>query len=544
MKEIETRTNTLMLNYFNKKGSDSVPVLHDEPGRKKYVEWGVKDSMPYRLLELYNNSGFHRAIIDSRVNMIVGNGLVAEGVISQRTEDFLKRTNSDENLDMIYKKLAFDYEIFGIAYIEVIYSADRLSIVEINHIDATKIRWGHKNMNKLTHFYYSDNWRKVNKNPPVLIPKFNPTIKQEHPRQILPIIRYTPAVDYYTLPSYYSVIKWISVDYEISNFHEKNIQNGFAPTMYFGFPHGIPTEEEREMTDRKLQAKYGGTDNAGGIITAYYEPGSDNKVDVQVLDITDAGDQYEWLANKTQQEILIGHKVTNENLVGISTPGKLGSSSELLQSHELYYNNVIKHEQDDIINQINKLMAYNGMNDVEVMNDKPLSQEFSETILKEILTTEELREIIGYEPLEVVEEKEAIEENTELSACNCKDHKFEASTEHIFGQVDNKELESGDEIEVNGKKYTLSQTVIDGTTGINADANDKDLYTWTLGPGGLSKENCPICKSYAGQIRQLRRWKKVAIPATSATKFGGEYPHGPYGTFCEEHCSCKLIKIN
>ena len=111
--------------------------------------------------------------------------------------------------------------------------------------------------------------------------------------------------------------------------------------------------------------------------------------------------QYEWLKSATQQEILVGHKVTNENLVGISTPGKLGSSSELLQSYELYYNTVIKPENYTLLKSLNKIMSYNGMNDIIVSKDTPISTTLSESVLSTILTRDELRDIMGYQPLDI-----------------------------------------------------------------------------------------------------------------------------------------------
>lgn len=361
----------IMLSHISTNSSNSVPLLNTTYGRKRWVEYGVHDKMPSRLLELYNQSGFHHSIIDSRVNLMLGDGIIQDPdvEVSQRTEEFIDNPNPDENLESLYNKLSYDFEIFSIAYIEVIYSNDRTEIAEINHIDASKIRWGKKVAGKLTHVYYSENFNKTTSEK-ILIPTLNPNIKVDHPRQILPIVRYTPSVDYYSLPSYYAGIKWIEIDYQISNFHEHNIKNGFVPTIYFGFPMGTPTEDERDIIEKQLKKKYGGTENSGGIITAYYDSGADNKVDVQVLDITDADKQYEWLLKATQQQILISHKVTNENIVGIATAGKLGSSDEMFEAYQLYYNTVIKHESANLINGLNKIFTLNGMNNIQIKRDE------------------------------------------------------------------------------------------------------------------------------------------------------------------------------
>lgn len=389
------------MNFLDSTSSNSVPELLTDEGRKQWVEWGKSDKMPIRLFELYNQSGFHRAIIDSRVDMMTGDGIeqdTTEDESSARTELFIDNPNPYEDMTSIYTKLSYDYELYGIAYIEVIYSTDRTQIAQMNHLDASKVRWGKKIQNHLNVVYHSQNWTKLNKYKPEPIPVFNPALKDEFPRQIIPIVRYTPSIDYYTLPSYYSVIKWISIDFEISNFHENNIQNGLMPTIFIGFPMGDPTPEEMEHVERRLKEKFGGTKKAGGFVTAFYEPGSDNEVKIEVLSTTDMDKQYQWLMEATKQQILIGHGVTNENLVGISTPGKLGSSTELLQSYELYYNTKIKPEVTSIVNALNKVMSYNGMNDVMIVKDTPISNTLSESVLQSILTVDELRDTIGYLP--------------------------------------------------------------------------------------------------------------------------------------------------
>lgn len=545
-----TNANTkYMFSRIGNSNSNSVPLLNQEISlRKSWIEYGVGDKMPTRLLELYNQSGFHHAIIDSKVNMIAGDGIEQDiesnDEYSERTQSFITNPNPYESLDTLNKKLAYDYEIFGLAYIEIIYSNDRKSIAEINHIDASKIRMGKKSKGHLTHVYYSENWLKPTKYKPVAIPTFNATIKDDYPRQILPIIRYSPSIDYYTLPSYYAEIKWIEIDYQISNFHENNIKNGFAPTIYFGFPMGTPTEEEMAKIEDKLKSKYGGTNNAGGIITAFYEAGAENEVKIEVLSISDADKQYEWLLKATQQQILIGHKVTNENLMGISTASKLGSSNELIQANELYYNNVIKHEQNDILEGLNKIFTYNGMNNILIQKTTILGKELSENVMATILTKNELRDVIGYEPIEtqVVSGTTA---TTLTKLCDCGHvhadvHAKEFNLEGI--KLDLSALKKGDKFKFSGKEYKFAGEYINADNPITKDMKDSDVFIWTLS-GKSDKEKCPICLGHAGKIRTLGQWKKIAIPATKASTFGGTYQYGDYGSYCEENCNCRLNKV-
>lgn len=78
---------------------------------------------------------------------------------------------------------------------------------------------------------------------------------------------------------------------------------------------------------------------------------------------------------------------------------------------------------------------------------------------------------------------------------------------------------------------------------------DKDLesyYKWELGEekeGG----HCPSCKKFNGEVKKLKDWINTAIPAKpegyTIAGLSTKYPHSPYGTFCQQHCNCSLIKV-
>jgi len=52
------------------------------------------------------------------------------------------KSGTQESLDDIYFKCAMDYNLYGLAYIEIIWGKGYKNISEIYHIDASKIRWG------------------------------------------------------------------------------------------------------------------------------------------------------------------------------------------------------------------------------------------------------------------------------------------------------------------------------------------------------------------------------------------------------------------
>lgn len=69
-------------------------------------------------------------------------------------------------------------------------------------------------------------------------------------------------------------------------------------------------------------------------------------------------------------------------------------------------------------------------------------------------------------------------------------------------------------------------------------------YLWKKNDG----DNCPSCIKFNNQVKKLSDWINTAIPATqNGTQLAGttcNFPYSPYGTYCEDNCNCKLVKVN
>lgn len=83
-----------------------------------------------------------------------------------------------------------------------------------------------------------------------------------------------------------------------------------------------------------------------------------------------------------------------------------------------------------------------------------------------------------------------------------------------------------------------------------ADLDSK--YKWKLGPETAERKNCPACIEHAASgVKTLREWLTIAIPrvkdnesiAGTKTSYLKSECKGKYGTFCEQHCGCELVKV-
>lgn len=77
-------------------------------------------------------------------------------------------------------------------------------------------------------------------------------------------------------------------------------------------------------------------------------------------------------------------------------------------------------------------------------------------------------------------------------------------------------------------------------------------FKWKLGPETAERKNCPACKAHAALgAKTLREWLTIAIPtvidgteiAGSKTAYAKPECQGKYGTFCEQHCTCELVRV-
>ena len=104
------------------------------------------------------------------------------------------------------------------------------------------------------------------------------------------------------------------------------------------------------------------------------------------------------------ENVLAGHRCISPLLVGIRTEsnGLGNNANEIETAFELWNNSVIKPYQDKVVKALNTLLMclpnYDGSFKVESTTISPITFTFSEATLTQILTTDELRQKIGYEP--------------------------------------------------------------------------------------------------------------------------------------------------
>lgn len=373
-----------------------------------YIEFGYKNDYPNYLVDLFNKSAKHNAIIKGKVNYITGNGWKVKEGIDPIGEQFIASANRSESLTEITRKVSTDMEIFGGAYLQVIWSQVGGNLTEIYHLDYTKVRSNEDN----TQFWYSDNWKDRHHKKEVYN-AFNSQLRQGS--QILYLKEYRPNLNAYALPGYFACLNYIESDIEISKHVLGNAQTGFSASKLITLPNGEPTDDEKRTIERKFTDRFTGSDGKKFILSftndATRKPIID---DLGASDITK--EDFQNVDKLIQQNLYAGHQITAPDLFGISTPGQLGSRQQMRDSYEIFKNTYVNDKQIFIEQIFNELAKLHGVgSELQIVPVEPISIDFSENVIVQFAPKEWILEKLGidlskYQPI-VEPTQEAVQQS-------------------------------------------------------------------------------------------------------------------------------------
>jgi DNA-binding Lrp family transcriptional regulator len=181
----------------------------------------------------------------------------------------------------------------------------------------------------------------------------------------------------------------------------------FASKM-ISFFEGIPTEEEKREIEKGFKNKFTGSENAGNIVLNFgKDPAKAPKL--EDLSSTELDKHFDILSKSIQQELFAGHQVVSPMLFGIRVEGSLGGRSEIRESYEIFKATYANDKQQALE------LLFKEITGVEkkIVPVEPIGFEFSENVVSQNMTKDEIRQKIGLEPLsdEIKTQAQVISEN-------------------------------------------------------------------------------------------------------------------------------------
>ena len=401
------KENILIFNFE----ANKPPVFKEERG-KDYIVYGTeapyKNLYPDYLVELYNTSGKHNSIINGKTNYISGRGWKVDETVRTledkvKLENFINHVGNDSLFELT-KKIVKDNELFGGYALEVIVTKDGKGLI-INHIDFGDIRVG---VEEDTYFYTSD-WaaKKPTNNEDFetlsSFPFDGSAIKGQ--RYICYYKSYRPNLKEYPLPNYVAGVPYIAADYEVANYVLNNTKSGFSGSVVFNFHNGMPTQEAQSYIKKQIKNKYHGSNNAGEPIIIF-DDGKDKGVEIIPVNPNGQDDKFINLNQQIQDEIFTAHGVDASVFIKTIDTGFSNNADELRVAIEAMNSSYIEPNQRMYEKLFNDFVVLLGMpSGLKIEKIAPIKVQISESTLVSVLTTDEIRELAGYKPLEKPLEK-------------------------------------------------------------------------------------------------------------------------------------------
>lgn len=349
-----------------------IPVIREVQG-KDWVLYGENNLYPLKLSVLPNQSAIHNSIVGGKAKMMAGKGLLINGTqtkeqskdallkLDRKTQldyaHFLSNPNGSQDMQEIIDAVSLDWQTYGAYAIEVVWSMDFTRIATVKYVEVKNLRMGKMCDGKINEYWYSRNWALTNKDGyrPNKIAAFDPDNKQEY-NQIIYVKNGT--LEYYGEPFYKGSLTWIDIDAKMANFHNSNIENGFAPSMALKFYQKPASPEEQSKVISDIKKAYSGGQNAGKAMI-FFSDGKDLAPDMEPINVSNLDKQYIALSELAVQNILTGAQVTSPALFGIAVPGSLSNGTELETAYKIFNNSVIAPDRLKVEKTLNRILAIN-----------------------------------------------------------------------------------------------------------------------------------------------------------------------------------------
>ncbi len=426
-KQATTTTTSSSKVHVVNLSSYTTPNISEVQG-KDWVQYGDDNNYFQYLIDRYNGSPTNNALINGVVDFVYGKGLDATDSARKPSEYAAMRGLFSKDC---VKKLVADYKMMGQCAIQVIYSQDHNTIVEIEHIPIETLRAEKCNEEgEVEGYYYAKSWEEVasRREQPVRIPAFGTS---REGLEVLYIKPYRAGFYYYSPVDYQGGLPYAELEEEIANFHINNIQNGLNPSMLINFNNGVPSEEERRQIEMQIANKFSGTNNAGKFILAFND-NAESKATLETVQLSDAHNQYQFLSNEAMQKLMVAHRITSPMLLGIKDNTGFGNNADELKTASILFENiVIKPIQEMLLDGFERILNYNDIrlnlyfktlqplefsNEIETPMDaetreeetgiKLSSQEPSDEQFDEVFAAlEEVGEVINEDEWELVDER-------------------------------------------------------------------------------------------------------------------------------------------
>lgn len=329
-----------------------------------YIPFGQDNLYPEILNQMYYTSPLHGAIVDYKVNAVIGGGfnIIIDKLTNEEKLDlyaFEKKIKLKKTAQIVTKQLVIHNRV----YFKLCFN-DKGKLTKIENISPEKLR---RSRDGKTYFI-CDDW--ASRIDVYEITPYSPLNKEYEQLFIyeLPCI----GQDYYPLPQYSSALNFAFLSGELSYLAKSNIQNAVFPSFAMLFPKRPQSEEEKNILRRTID-KLKGAENAGKAV-AFFANSPEQLPKIESLPTNSNDKLFQEASSLNTEQICFAHTI-DPILMGVRTTGALGSGSDIKQAYVIFEKNVVKPLREiveDIFNELLHIAKVSGelrINNFQIINE-------------------------------------------------------------------------------------------------------------------------------------------------------------------------------
>jgi len=329
-----------------------------------YIKWGKDDLYSDYLIDLYLKSPRHNAIINGKVDYILGGGLTydSKALTEEQkaiTEAFIKFFNDNNCLEEQIR----DGELFNGVAIEIIPNRKKTKPAKFVLIPFGRLR---PNADE-TKYFYSKNWNAVTQSEKETGYRVFDLYDIENPGKSGLFIYSKKAptknnqLNVFPTPNYIGGTLAIESDIQVGVFDNSNLNTGFTAGKIINFNNGEPKNaQEKTAIQNAVKSKGQGAENAGEVFISFNN-GKDKETTVIDITPSDLDKQNVEVDKRVEEKIFTVHKVTNPALFGIRNEGAISGDNNLSKDFELFQNIYVSGRQKWHEYFINKVAKFFGV---------------------------------------------------------------------------------------------------------------------------------------------------------------------------------------
>ena len=352
----------------------------------------------YALADFYNINAWHRKCILKKRNHICGLGyeFMNEKVDLTKIKEFCETPNQNYSFNELVKRFCEDILLYRNAYLETVITPNRVFAF---HLPAKAIYVEPRMLNQYPSLEVENYWQIQSGVPDVSWRPFSGNMWEN---EITHYKNYNTKSSYYGVPEYVAILNTILESYYIQQYNINLYSNSCVPDLSVIVTGGKLTAKA-EASIKSLMA--GGLKSYQNAHRTLYLAADNPDVKIELKPLYEVRETSFRLAkNSNRDEIVAMHGVPPK-LLGISSPGSLGSGSETIGSmksyleEELYPN---KQDLEDFMNLqfflrlfgVNPKIKFNTIDITDAKDDAEIDQRY---VSMRVLSPEQIAQMRGWD---------------------------------------------------------------------------------------------------------------------------------------------------